>query len=206
MPAQCAVCGKQRIVKNKVSHSNRKTKSIQRPNLQRVHAEIDGSADPRARMHALPALGQGRQGRVSGLGPEGSRRTAAAWTVAGGPVDEHVITRSTAIASISTWAPRGSADTCTVDARRRRVREVAAVHLVDQGEVLQVGEEDGRLHHIGQRAPAAFSTADRFCRIRSVWAFTSPAPTSSPLLGSSGIWPEQYIVRPAAVGLADDRL
>jgi large subunit ribosomal protein L28 len=47
MPAQCAVCGKQRVVKNKVSHSNRKTKSIQRPNLQRVHAVIDG-----ARTHA----------------------------------------------------------------------------------------------------------------------------------------------------------
>ncbi len=43
MPAQCAVCGKMRIVKNKVSHSNRKTKSIQRPNLQRVHALVDGS-------------------------------------------------------------------------------------------------------------------------------------------------------------------
>jgi large subunit ribosomal protein L28 len=43
MPAQCSVCGKQRIVKNKISHSNRKTKSIQRPNLQRVHAEINGS-------------------------------------------------------------------------------------------------------------------------------------------------------------------
>jgi large subunit ribosomal protein L28 len=43
MPAQCAVCNKQRIVKNKVSHSNRKTKSIQRPNLQRVHAVIDGT-------------------------------------------------------------------------------------------------------------------------------------------------------------------
>jgi large subunit ribosomal protein L28 len=43
MPAQCAVCGKQRIVKHKVSHSNRKSKSIQRPNLQRVHAVIEGA-------------------------------------------------------------------------------------------------------------------------------------------------------------------
>lgn len=43
MPAQCEVCGKQRIVKNKVSHSNRKSKSIQRPNLQRVHAVVDGA-------------------------------------------------------------------------------------------------------------------------------------------------------------------
>ncbi len=43
MPAQCEVCSKQRIVKNKVSHSNRKTKAIQRPNLQRVHAVVDGT-------------------------------------------------------------------------------------------------------------------------------------------------------------------
>ncbi len=40
MPAQCAVCGKQRRVANNVSHSNIKTKSIQRPNLRRVHAKI----------------------------------------------------------------------------------------------------------------------------------------------------------------------
>jgi large subunit ribosomal protein L28 len=43
MPAQCEICGKQRIVKNKVSHSNRKSKSIQRPNLQRVHANVNGT-------------------------------------------------------------------------------------------------------------------------------------------------------------------
>jgi large subunit ribosomal protein L28 len=40
MPAQCAICGKQRRVANNVSHSNIKTKSIQRPNLRRVHAKI----------------------------------------------------------------------------------------------------------------------------------------------------------------------
>jgi ribosomal protein L28 len=40
MPAQCAVCGKQRRVANNVSHSNIKTKSIQRPNLRRVHAKV----------------------------------------------------------------------------------------------------------------------------------------------------------------------
>ena len=42
MAAQCAVCSKQRRVANNVSHSNIKTKSIQRPNLRRVHALIDG--------------------------------------------------------------------------------------------------------------------------------------------------------------------
>jgi large subunit ribosomal protein L28 len=42
MPAQCAVCGKQRRVANNVSHSNIKTKSIQRPNLRRVRAVVEG--------------------------------------------------------------------------------------------------------------------------------------------------------------------
>jgi len=37
MPAQCEICGKQRQVANRVSHSNIKTKKIQRPNLVRVH-------------------------------------------------------------------------------------------------------------------------------------------------------------------------
>jgi len=43
MPAQCAICGKQRRVANNVSHSNIRTKSQQRPNLQRVHVTLGGS-------------------------------------------------------------------------------------------------------------------------------------------------------------------
>jgi large subunit ribosomal protein L28 len=43
MPAQCAICGKQRRVANNVSHSNIKTKSIQRPNLRRVHTKVNGT-------------------------------------------------------------------------------------------------------------------------------------------------------------------
>ncbi|HJX54835.1 MAG TPA: 50S ribosomal protein L28 [Polyangia bacterium] len=43
MPAQCAICGKQRRVANNVSHSNIKTKSQQRPNLQRVHVTLGGA-------------------------------------------------------------------------------------------------------------------------------------------------------------------
>ncbi len=39
----CDVCGKGRLKGNKVSHSNIKTKRVQRPNLQRVHALVDGS-------------------------------------------------------------------------------------------------------------------------------------------------------------------
>ena len=40
MAAHCEVCGRQRRVANNVSHSNIKTKSIQRPNLRRVHARL----------------------------------------------------------------------------------------------------------------------------------------------------------------------
>ena len=39
----CTVCNKGRLVGNKVSHSNIKTKKVQRPNLQRVHAVVGGS-------------------------------------------------------------------------------------------------------------------------------------------------------------------
>ncbi len=39
----CDVCGKGRLVGNKVSHSNIQTKRVQRPNLQRVHALVDGA-------------------------------------------------------------------------------------------------------------------------------------------------------------------
>lgn len=44
MPAMCSVCGKQRRVANNVSHSNIKTKSIQRPNLRRVHVKVGGTS------------------------------------------------------------------------------------------------------------------------------------------------------------------
>ena len=42
MPAQCEICGKQRQVANRVSHSNIKTKRVQRPNLHVIRAKVDG--------------------------------------------------------------------------------------------------------------------------------------------------------------------
>jgi large subunit ribosomal protein L28 len=63
MAAQCAICSKQRRVANNVSHSNIKTKSIQRPNLQRVHVEMDGS-----RTHIRVCTRCLRSGRVSKVG------------------------------------------------------------------------------------------------------------------------------------------
>ena len=42
MAFQCDICAKKRLVGNNVSHSNIKTKRVQHPNLQRVHAIVDG--------------------------------------------------------------------------------------------------------------------------------------------------------------------
>ena len=39
----CETCGKGRLTGNKVSHSNIKTKRVQRPNLQPVRAIVDGA-------------------------------------------------------------------------------------------------------------------------------------------------------------------
>lgn len=43
MAFQCDICAKKRLVGNNVSHSNIKTKKVQQPNLQRVHAIVDGT-------------------------------------------------------------------------------------------------------------------------------------------------------------------
>ncbi len=42
MARVCDICGKRRLVANNVSHSNIKTKKVQRPNLHRVRAVVDG--------------------------------------------------------------------------------------------------------------------------------------------------------------------
>ncbi len=43
MANRCDICKKGRLVGNKVSHSNIKTKRVQHPNLKRVHAIVDGT-------------------------------------------------------------------------------------------------------------------------------------------------------------------
>ncbi len=42
MAYTCFYCSKERLVGNKVSHSNIKSKTLQRPNLKRVKAMVDG--------------------------------------------------------------------------------------------------------------------------------------------------------------------
>lgn len=42
MANTCDICSKGRLVGNRVSHSNIKTKRVQLPNLQRVRALVDG--------------------------------------------------------------------------------------------------------------------------------------------------------------------
>lgn len=43
MANRCELCNKGRLVGNKVSHSNIKSKTVQRPNLQRVRAMVAGA-------------------------------------------------------------------------------------------------------------------------------------------------------------------
>ena len=42
MAKKCDYCDKGRLVGNKVSHSNIKTKKVQHANIRRVHAVVDG--------------------------------------------------------------------------------------------------------------------------------------------------------------------
>jgi large subunit ribosomal protein L28 len=43
MAFKCELCGKGPLVGNQVSHANNKTKKRTLPNLQRVHAVVDGT-------------------------------------------------------------------------------------------------------------------------------------------------------------------
>ena len=43
MAAVCDICGKRRNVANNVSHSHIRNKTVQKPNLHRVRAIVDGS-------------------------------------------------------------------------------------------------------------------------------------------------------------------
>lgn len=43
MANRCEICDKGRLVGNKVSHSNIKSKTVQHPNLQRVRAKVAGA-------------------------------------------------------------------------------------------------------------------------------------------------------------------
>ena len=61
MAAHCEVCEKRRRVANNVSHSNIKTKSIQRPNLRRVHTRLPNGTRTHVRVCARCL----RSGRVA---------------------------------------------------------------------------------------------------------------------------------------------
>ncbi len=43
MARVCEICGKRRGVGNNVSHANNKSKRVWLPNLQTVHAVVDGT-------------------------------------------------------------------------------------------------------------------------------------------------------------------
>ena len=54
--AKCSCCGKGVTFGIKVSHSHRRSNRTWNPNVKRVKAIVDGSAEVYLRMHPLPAL------------------------------------------------------------------------------------------------------------------------------------------------------
>ena len=104
----------------------------------------------------------------------------------------------TAITSISTRAPRGSAATATVERAGRWSPKARGIDLVHRGEVRHVDQEDRGLEHAGQVEPAASRMARRFGSTRSVCSAIPPA-TISPVDGSSAIWPAVKRKPPARV-------
>jgi large subunit ribosomal protein L28 len=42
MSNRCDICGKGRMTGNKVSHSNRKSRTVSQPNTQKLKAIVDG--------------------------------------------------------------------------------------------------------------------------------------------------------------------
>ena len=43
MSNKCEICGKSPLAGNLVSHSNRKTRKVSRPNIQKIKTVIDGT-------------------------------------------------------------------------------------------------------------------------------------------------------------------
>ena len=64
MARACDICGKQRSVGSNVSHANNKTKRVWRPNLQQVHAMVNGAGK-----RLLVCTRCVRSGRVLKAGP-----------------------------------------------------------------------------------------------------------------------------------------
>jgi large subunit ribosomal protein L28 len=63
MARACEVCGKQRSSGHNVSHANNKTKRLWRPNLQRVHAKVNGAGT-----HLLVCTRCIRSGKIAKAG------------------------------------------------------------------------------------------------------------------------------------------
>jgi len=72
MARTCEVCGKRSSVGNNVSHANNRTKRLWRPNLQRVHANLNGTF--RRILVCTRCL---RSGRVAKAGPRKVAERAA---------------------------------------------------------------------------------------------------------------------------------
>jgi large subunit ribosomal protein L28 len=73
MARTCDVCGKHPSVGNIVSHANNRSKRRWKPNLQRVHANVEGTV-----RYILACTQCIRSGRVVKASPRKAAQTAAA--------------------------------------------------------------------------------------------------------------------------------
>ena len=64
MAKRCEICGKGPVVGRQISHAHNVSPRRFDPNLQTVRAMINGGSQAHSRLHALPAIEQGRQSRV----------------------------------------------------------------------------------------------------------------------------------------------
>ena len=147
-----------------------------------------------------PGSGTGLGGFMRGVGrawggrrptrqmvPDGRKVSVIGWSPdgMGDPRASVKRARPRAMASISIRPPFGRAPDRERRAGRRRVGQVPGVDRVDRREVVDVGEEDGRLDHVGEgRARRHRGRRARLRSARSACASTPPS-TSSPVAGSS---------------------
>lgn len=71
MARVCSLCGKHASVGNNVSHANNKTRRRWKPNLQRVHAKIDGTV--RRILACTRCIRSGKITKVAAGSPASSR-------------------------------------------------------------------------------------------------------------------------------------
>ena len=83
-------------------------------------------------------------------------------------------------------------------AGRRVFSEICRVNFVHGLKIAHAGEENRGLDYVGKAQLRRFQEAAQYSRARDAFVRRCRRRRSGPLLGSSGIWPAQKSMRPAA--------